>query len=266
MPRSPAYFARAVERGRPGVQSLFVVGRTFAIGDIHGDLPALERLLAKLPSLTEEDTVVFLGDYVDRGPQPKEVVALVRAFADMGPQHTVTLRGNHEDKWVECWEKPDLPYLVQVANGCSCTYRSFAGKPPLAKDESLPSEDLAEMLTVRQWFPEDVMQWMAALPLFYEDEHAIYVHAGLDGEIGEWKPPYESRPKALLWTRDVQFYNGYRGKRVVFGHSNTKDLPDGTEEVWKREALFGVDTAAGMGGFLSALELPSLTVHDSREK
>ncbi len=241
------------------------MARTFAIGDIHGDLDGLERLLAKLPPLEEDDTVVFLGDYVDRGPQPANVVGLVRAFAEMGPQHTVTLRGNHEDKWVECFDKPDLPYLVQVSNGCSHTYRSFVGATPLATDESLSAEELAAMLKVSAWIPPDVIEWMKALPLFYEDEHAIYVHAGLDGDIGAWKSPSESRPKALLWTRDIAFYNGYRGKRVVFGHSNVGELPDGdSASVWKRGDLFGIDTAAGMGGFLSALELPSLTTYDGR--
>jgi serine/threonine protein phosphatase 1 len=240
-------------------------GRSFVIGDIHGDIEALERLLERLPKLDDGDTVVFLGDYVDRGPHPKDVVELVRAYALAGPQHTVTLRGNHEDKWVECFEKPDLPYLVQVGNGCAHTYRSFAGSVPLAAEESLSSEELAAMLQVSGWLPEDVVSWMRELPLYYEDEHAMYVHAGLEGEIGEWKHPSDSRAKALLWTRDIQFYNGYRGKRVVFGHSNTKELPDGSpDSVWQTESLVGIDTASGMGGFLSAVELPSLKVYDSR--
>jgi serine/threonine protein phosphatase 1 len=240
-------------------------GRTFAIGDIHGDIEALERLLDRLPKLDDGDTVVFLGDYLDRGASVKDVVELVRAYSKAGPQHTVTLRGNHEDKWVECFETPDLPYLVQQGNGCAHTFRSYTGKPPLQREESLPTEELALMLNVNQWMPTDVIEWMRELPLYYEDEHAIYVHAGLEGEIGDWKAPSESRAKVLLWTRDVQFYNGYRGKRVVFGHSNTKELPDGSpDSVWRSDALVGVDTAAGMGGFLSALELPALQVYDSR--
>jgi hypothetical protein len=52
---------------------------------------------------------------------------------------------------------------------------------------------------------------------------------------------------------------------VVFGHSNVAELPDGdAQKVWQRDPLFGIDTASGMGGFLSALELPSLAVYDSR--
>ena len=57
-----------------------MAGRTFAIGDIHGDLAALAKLFERLPGLTTADTVVFLGDYIDRGPNSAGVVAWVRDF------------------------------------------------------------------------------------------------------------------------------------------------------------------------------------------
>jgi len=56
------------------------MAKTYAIGDIHGETGHLFKLMSTLPVLTEEDTVVFLGDYVDRGPCSKEVVAFVRAL------------------------------------------------------------------------------------------------------------------------------------------------------------------------------------------
>jgi serine/threonine protein phosphatase 1 len=52
--------------------------RTFAIGDIHGDIFALERALAKLPKLDQQDTMILMGDYVDRGPHSAKVVEFVR--------------------------------------------------------------------------------------------------------------------------------------------------------------------------------------------
>ena len=55
-----------------------MTGRTFAIGDIHGDLAALATLFERLPDLVAGDTVVFLGDYIDRGPNSAGVVAWVR--------------------------------------------------------------------------------------------------------------------------------------------------------------------------------------------
>jgi serine/threonine protein phosphatase 1 len=236
--------------------------RTFVIGDIHGELPALERLLARLAPLTEEDTVVFLGDYVDRGPDGRGVVERVQRFEKESPTHTVTLRGNHEDKWVQSFEKPDLPYLIQQVNGCANTYRSYTGGEPLTGDQSLPPDELQKMLEVDGWLPWEVVAWMSQLRLYYEDEHAIYVHAGLDGKSGEWKHPSESSPKPLLWMRDPAFFASYQGKRVVFGHTPVEELPieGGAPEkhcVWIKGDLVGVDTGCGRGGPLSAIELPS---------
>ena len=249
--------------------------RTFAIGDIHGDRVALTRLMSRLPRLTADDTVVFIGDYVDRGPDPLGVIRDVQAFCGSSVAKVVTLRGNHEDKWIISRDKPDLAFLVQVNNGCHTTYRSIRGVPPLGPNESLPTAELREMLEVKNWMPLDLHEWMSALPLWYEDEHAIYVHAGLDGEGTEWKHPSASRPAPLMWMRDPGFFTGYRGKRLVFGHTPTTELPvdhlgpvakwfDDPGDIWIRGDLIGIDTGAGKGGFLSAIELPKGKVYESR--
>ena len=96
-------------------------GRTFVIGDIHGDLRRAQTLLGKLPALDARTRVVFLGDYLDRGPDPKGVVERVRAFCAETPARAVALRGNHEDKWVQSYDKPDLAFLLQWGNGCAQT-------------------------------------------------------------------------------------------------------------------------------------------------
>jgi serine/threonine protein phosphatase 1 len=75
-------------------------GRTFAIGDIHGDIEHLFLLLSRLPELGASDTLVFLGDYVDRGPRSAEVVEYVCTMHRRTKAKVVALRGNHEDSWV----------------------------------------------------------------------------------------------------------------------------------------------------------------------
>src|SRR5262245_10537927 len=80
-----------------GVQ---MAGRTFAIGDIHGDIAPLHRVLGRLPPLQADDTVVFLGDYLDRGPRSKDVVEQLMSFPGRTPAKVVCLRGNHEDAWL----------------------------------------------------------------------------------------------------------------------------------------------------------------------
>lgn len=251
------------------------MARTFAIGDIHGDRAALDVLLSRLPALTAQDTVVFLGDYVDRGPDSAGVVRRVRQLQAETPARVVTLRGNHEDKWLECYDDPSPGFLLPRGNGCLEMYRSFAGKPPLGPDEEHSSADIVGLFDVRAWFPRDVYDWMKALPLWYEDEHAVYVHAGLEGEGHAWQHPKDSRAACLLWMREPDFFQNYQGKRLIFGHTVVKELPllhlnfierlfDDPGDVWVRGDLIGIDTGCGKGGFLSAVELPRMKIYESR--
>lgn len=160
-------------------------------------------------------------------------------------------------------------------NGCAAMWASFAGRPTLADGASLTQQEMERFFDVSGWLPADVVEWMKGLPLWYEDEHAIYVHAGLDGEGTVWRHPKDSAPAALLWMREPDFWSGYRGKRLVFGHTPVGGLPldhlgflrrvfDDPADVWRRGDLIGVDTGCGKGGFLSAVELPSLDVYESR--
>ena len=249
-----------------------MTARTFAIGDVHGELGQLETLLSRLPPLRPEDTLVFIGDYVDRGPDSAGVVARVRGLAQAGPARVVALRGSHEDAWLRVRRDGFLQFLLPVGNGCLATYRSFTGGPRNAPDEWASREELEAMMTAA-FLPPDVLAWMESLPVYWEDEHALYVHAGLPRQGGRWLHPSEaSDPHPLLWERSEAFFRDYRGKRVVFGHTSTEHLPQevsgytpgDAKDVFVGECLVGIDTGCGRGGFLSAVELPGLKVYESR--
>ncbi|MDP9034864.1 MAG: serine/threonine protein phosphatase [Myxococcota bacterium] len=247
-------------------------GRTFAIGDIHGDLVALRRVLERLPPLDACDTVVFLGDYLDRGPSCAQVVELVRRLAREGPPRVIALRGNHEDAWLRVIETGWPEFVSPPGNGCLAAMRSFTGGSPVDADEHpLPTE--RERLYSGSFFPEDVVAWLHALPHWYEDDHAIYVHAGLPrGKHGFAHPSEVPNASALLWLRDEDFFRNYRGKLVVFGHTATAYLPpelstytpEDPHDIWAGPCCVGLDTGAGKGGFLTALELPTMIVYESR--
>jgi serine/threonine protein phosphatase 1 len=252
-----------------------MAGRTIAIGDIHGDLAQLEIVLRRLPALDTKDTVVFLGDYVDRGPDARGVIDRIHRFVRESPTKTVVLRGNHEDLWIRCRDQPEAGFLLNWNNGCGQTFRSLTGGPRLPPEEGLTVNEIVRFFDVKSWLPDDVVDWMKSLPLWYEDDHAIYVHAGLDGEGTVWKHPRESREKNLMWMREPDFFTNYRGKRLVFGHTTTIDLPldhlgpiarffDDPFDVWRRGDLLGIDTGCGKGGFLSAVELPRQRIYESR--
>lgn len=247
-------------------------GRTFAIGDIHGDLAALETLLARLPALTGDDTLVFLGDYVDRGPDSAGVVAKIRGLADAGPCQVIALRGNHEDAWLQIVDGGWAEFVLPRGNGALECYRSFAGLAAPGEDDAPSSDELMAMLA-GSFLPADVIAWMRALPFFHEDEHAIYVHAGIKRVDGAFPHPAEITPaRALLWLRDHDFFENYRGKLVVFGHTTTRTLPEELSsytpadptDLWAGPACVGLDTGCGKGGFLTALELPARLIYESR--
>jgi serine/threonine protein phosphatase 1 len=250
-----------------------VAGRTFAVGDIHGDLAALRLLFERLPELTADDTVVFLGDYIDRGPDSAGVVAWVRAFQATSPARVIALRGNHEDAWLQVVDEGWPEFIFPRGNGCLESLRSFTGRAAPTDEESPTSAELEEMFAAK-FLPDAVIAWMRELPFFYEDEHAIYVHAGIK-RVGDGFPhPSEVEPqKALLWLRDRDFFENYRGKLVVFGHTTTRTLPnelsthtpDDPTDLWAGPACIGLDTACGKGGFLTAFELPANRVYETRD-
>lgn len=249
-----------------------MAGRTIAIGDVHGDLAALERLLARLPLLLPEDTLLFVGDFLDRGPEPAGVVRRVRALPGETGARVVFLRGNHEDAWLKACREGAPEFVLPRGNGCFTTYRAYTGGPVPGTGDDPTADELRAMAT-GAFLPADVVSWMAGLPFFHEDEHAIYVHAGVPSDGTRWLHPSElSDPRPLLWQRSQAFYRGYSGKRVVFGHTPVRRLPHEVSahtpedplDVFLGPCLVGLDTGAGMGGFLSAVELPSLKVFDSR--
>ena len=95
-----------------------MAGRTFAIGDIHGDIAQLFALLSRLPPLDADDTIVFLGDYLDRGPNSAGVIDFVRRLPIEGPAKVVALRGNHEDAWLRVIERGWPGFVTPPLNGC----------------------------------------------------------------------------------------------------------------------------------------------------
>jgi len=248
------------------------VGRTFAFGDIHGDLEGLERVFSKLPKLEKGDTLVFVGDYLDRGPRSAQVVGFVRELQNESAARVIALRGNHEDAWLRVIERGWPEFTLPVTNGCLATLRSFLDRPVPEEGEPMKPDELPAILK-GTFFPADVVDWMRGLPYFYEDEHAIYVHAGLPHVDGGFPHPSQvKQPTVLLWCRDDHFFRRYAGKLVVFGHTATELLPpelssytpEDPSDIWAGPCTIGLDTGCGKGGFLTGLELPSLRVYESR--
>src|SRR5690606_32419242 len=127
----------------------------------------------------------------------------LRRLPRMTRANVVTLRGNHEDAWLHVRQHGWRDFVRPPAHGCLAAYRSFVGGPVPGPDEH-PLE--AEVAAFEQgtFFPPDVVSWLQGLPYWYEDEHAIYVHAGLPkGHDGGFVHPRQlpSPPIQVLWLR-----------------------------------------------------------------
>ena len=237
--------------------------RTVAIGDIHGDLVHLLALWDRLPALDATDTIVFLGDYVDRGPDSAGVIRWVRHVLPMLTEaRVVCLRGNHEDAWLRVVDKGWPEFVLPMGNGARACLASFTGN----------GDDLVALLD-GCFLPADVVAWMRELPYWYEDEHAIYVHAGVPRTAEGWAHPSDvDPPSTLLWTRAPAFFRTYDGKQIVVGHTPTGLLPPelsehtpaDPEDAWVRGSVFATDTGCGKGGFLTAVMFPERAVYESR--
>ena len=228
--------------------------RTLVIGDVHGKLRLLERLLTEVEYRPGEDRLVLIGDLVDRGEDSRGVVDRAIALKAEAPDKVVILRGNHEDMMlsslardgsVEYGPDSELWYF----NGGIETLESYLGD-----DDELS-------------IPAEHYDFLSALPSWHEDEHAIYVHASLveNGSDGFHHPSETPDDLELIWARNRHFFSEYGGKLVVFGHTIAGMIFGEFEKVWMRESLIGVDTGAYLTGVLSAVELPSRRVFHVRE-
>jgi len=204
--------------------------KIFAIGDIHGCYDRLKALMEKIPIDCSRDALVFIGDYIDRGPHSVEVVDYLIQLKNRFPE-VIFLKGNHEDMLDKFINGADRStYLL---NGGQQTLDSYLTKP--VQSESFP-------------IPHDHMEFFKSLRLFYETEEFIFVHAGLRPRV-----PLESQnTEDLLWIRDKFVSTKYNfGKRVIFGHTPLKKPLVEPNKI-------GIDTGAVYGNALTCIQLPDL--------
>jgi len=202
---------------------------TCAVGDIHGCADALIALLEKLEKRV--NTVVFLGDYVDRGPNSKEVIATILQWHKK--MKIIPLMGNHDFLFLQYLQGEPNPLFFEVG-----------GTQTLESYELTPASPLGE---IQEKVPPEHFAFLKSLSLWWQDQHAIYVHAGL--ESGRHLSQQGSH--SCLWGSKRFEQNDYDfGKPVVFGHTAYRTPLITPQRI-------GIDTGAVYGGHLSAVLLPS---------
>ena len=203
--------------------------RTVVISDIHGCYDELKELIMVLEEKGEYnksiDRLIFLGDYIDRGKDSRLVVKFIREL-QKNNDNVIALMGNHEDMLLNYYNGIDKTWTFNGYNDTINSYKGFFKE-----------------------FEDDV-EWMSKLPLYYEDDYFVYVHAGMEAD----KPLNKQDKWDLLWVREPFIFSAEQfDKTVVFGHTpsllfNESCMPYRT---WGNNV--GIDTGCVFGGNLTAL-------------
>jgi serine/threonine protein phosphatase 1 len=233
--------------------------KTFVVGDIHGRRAQLAALLSVLPHDKDADTLVFLGDLIDRGPDAPGVVADVMELKLGNPERVIVIRGNHEQMMLDFLDDDSRLWLAHVTGGDQ-TFQQYTETPLHLETE----EDFDNARRkIEESVPAEHIEFFRQMPLYHEDDYALYVHAGLD----HGKHPRETEQRHLLWARDEDFYKHYRGKPCVFGHTPTTFLPFlgrlGRHGIYISHSAIGIDTGYNYNSPLSCLSLPDFMLYQS---
>jgi Calcineurin-like phosphoesterase len=242
---------------------------TIVIGDIHGNLAALTDLLDQIrgDEVCRADTIVFLGDYIDRGPDTKGCVDAILRLQRESDAEVLCLLGNHEEwflrtfhdhrhhSWLlgmEAFET--IRSYSETAAGRLREAVSNAGVDLFLGHCKLPYEVFFDSV------PPDHIRFFETLRAYHRTVDCVGTHGGLDPLI----PRMEDQPaRALIWgTRGAPYE--YRGSDVlVYGHWNNPSLnAAGWPDPRIAGQTIGIDTIAY--GILTAIRLPDRRVFQSR--
>lgn len=218
----------------------------YAIGDIHGELDKLEELLETLP-LRDDDRLIFLGDYVDRG---RDAFGVVEALIEVQKQWPcIFLLGNHESMFLDFLGWTDKAYFggdAFLMNGGDRTLESYGF--------------LTESDRKKYRLPKTHEDFLLSLKLYHREGDYLFVHAGInrsflrERDIGYVL--HKAKVEDFLWNRSTCDLPHNMPVTVIYGHTPAEDF----EVRWNLPFSVGIDTGAVYGGPLTALRLPDESV------
>ena len=185
------------------MQNLFGYSRVLAIGDVHGMYEKLIKLMDKIRFNPDEDLLIFLGDYIDRGPDPGRCLQYIFALQQQYPDVVVCLMGNHEVMMSS--------YFMQKRGNYNNLIVDYAG----SWLDNGGLETLKQLDEMDADTKEELLQWVMNLPVKYQYQDYFFCHAGVDPDV----PLVVQNEFDMLWRRQ-QWWEQYKGEEtLVVGHT-----------------------------------------------
>jgi serine/threonine protein phosphatase 1 len=227
--------------------------RIIAIGDLHGHYGSLARLLPKL-EYGERDLLVFIGDYVDRGMEVKELVQNL-ILLRIRHKNIIFLKGNHEDMMLGSLGYPAAVNDLNtwLYNGGTSTLLCYGMEMDRITGLLSLGDDDERYAAIMDVIPKPHIDFLQGLELWLETEQFFFCHAGINpgSTIEEGKKNHFD----LLWMREHLSAEEYRWeKTLVCGHTPLK-------EVLITPKLICVDTGLHYYGKLTAVEVGSGSIY-----
>ena len=207
----------------------------YVVGDIHGCVDELRRLIETLP-LARGDRLVFLGDYIDRGPDSSGVVSyLISLQKQCNDFELVFLKGNHEDMLLSYLGLNGQHGDMFLINGGKATLASYG----LTVDRFSAPQALSAI-------PAEHLHFFEGLERYYSMDSFLCVHAGIHPQ----KSLAEQTDEELFWIRNTFIFNAHGlPYTVLFGHT-----PQATV-LYDLPFKVGLDTGLVYGNMLTCLEV-----------
>ncbi|MBY0216272.1 MULTISPECIES: metallophosphoesterase family protein [Paenibacillus] len=222
--------------------------RTIMISDIHGCIDQLNQMLHLIQFNSIDDQLILLGDYVDRGPNIKAVVDKVIELVT--EHHAIALRGNHDQRLVDLINNDsELVRSKFIEHGGIPTLQSYCDMNII--DSEVSNEIFNQLKATMMTSYGHHIDFLSKLPLYHEDDHHIYVHAGLNPSVMDWKNQSEHD---FMYIKNEFIRHTFENlnKKVIFGHTRTMDI-HGTSDIWFSDDKIGIDGGCAYGMQLNCL-------------
>lgn len=232
----------------------------YAMSDIHGELDAFKEALKNVNLSDGDNQLILLGDYIDRGSQSCATLYFIKDLSNKYPKQVIVLRGNHEDMFLEQFEKNYLftsndynevqNYLSE--NELSSIIKKYDNFSSL---NARICNIYKEMICLIKSKHNELINWLKTLPYYYETENQIYVHAGICEEDEDlWK--HATSLEQFTWKYPAETGDFY--KNIIAGHISSAEVANDINYLgkvfWDKKSHFYIDGSVNVSKIIPVLK------------